>query len=322
MQAWDPSFLHNPHCNLISRQIPPKPRRNKKRSGFVLDQEIRLISPHEERTRFSACFWMPVKLCWQQRFPILQLVRRSLAARFKGSVVGISWAIVQPLMMIALFTFLFGFLFAPRGIRVPADMDITSFAKHLFAGLVLHSFIVEVISGGPTLIISNTNYVKKVVFPLEILSVVHVFAALVVMSVGFLVLVVVHVLTAGTFPPTIVFAPIVVAPLVIMSLGISWALAAIGAFARDIEQIVGPLATMLLFLSPIFFKLDVLPPVLQTLVYFNPLTVPVLDLRVILFDGGMPNWPVLGTYYIISILIMAIGFYVFSRARRAFADVI
>jgi lipopolysaccharide transport system permease protein len=254
------------------------------------------------------------------RHLLLQLVKRDIEARYKGSVIGVLWSLFHPVVMLAIYTFVFSFVFQARW--TSGSDDKTEFALVLFIGMIAHSLLAENISRAPTLIVSNTNYVKKVVFPLEILpwsalgtTLFHSFISLLVWASFYFIV-------NLSFHWTALFLPLVVAPLILYSIGFSLMFAAMGVFIRDIGQITGILATILLFLSPIFYPVSNIPEAYQMYMYINPLTVIVEQAREVLLWGHIPNWKHLGFSYISSLIIAATGFYVFQKTRPGFADVL
>ena len=255
------------------------------------------------------------------RSVILQLVRRDLEVRYRGSVLGMAWAFLLPLSMLAVYTFVFGIVFKQRWgtgeAQSPAD-----FALMLFAGLLVYSFFGECVSRAPVLILQNPNYVKKVVFPLQLLPLVPVGAALVQMGISVVILAVATLALKGSLPWTIVLFPFAMLPLVFLVLACTWFLSALGVFLRDIGQVVGVAVSVLLYLSPVFFPLSAVPESVQWLVKLNPLTAPIEQARFLLVQGQVPplrEWLLL---LVVAILAMALGHAVFRRLRPHFADVL
>lgn len=259
-----------------------------------------------------------------RRYLIWQIVKRDVSTRYKGSVFGLMWSFFQPLLMLAVYSLVFGIVFRARWPEL-ADTQNESgigFAVVLFAGLILHAFMAECLSKSPGLIINNANYVKKLVFPLEILSWSMVGNALIHALISFCILLVFSFIAFGKVNLTIFYLPLVVAPFVILMVGIGWFLSAVGVFFRDIEQVIGVLVTILLFTSPILFPIDALPEGMRSLIYINPLTIIVQETRSVVLWGHAPEWGLIGGYLIISIIFAWASRYIFERLRRAFADVL
>ncbi|PBB87457.1 MULTISPECIES: ABC transporter permease [unclassified Mesorhizobium] len=256
---------------------------------------------------------------------VLSLIRREVAGRYRGSALGLLWSFLNPLFMLAVYTFVFGVVMKSRW-TIPGQQNATDstgeFAVILFCGLIVFQFFAEVVSLSPVLIVGNVNYVKKIVFPIHILPLVSAGAALFHATVNLVVLLVFALVVFGNIPPTVVLAPLVFAPLVILVLGIAWILASIGVYFRDMSQIVAPLVTATMFLSPVFFQRTSLPAWLQPWLSLNPLAVPVENFRAVVLFGTQPNWTALGHYTLAAVAIAFIGYHFFQKTRRGFADVL
>ncbi|MER8570071.1 MULTISPECIES: ABC transporter permease [unclassified Mesorhizobium] len=256
---------------------------------------------------------------------IVSLIRREVSGRYRGSAFGLLWSLLNPLLMLAVYTFVFGVVLKSRW-TVPDQPSAThstgEFAVILFCGLIVFQFFSEVVSLAPGLIVGNANYVKKIVFPIQILPVVSAGAALFHTAVSLLVLLVFAYVVFGYIPLTVILAPVVLVPLIVMVLGIAWMLASIGVYFRDMSQIVAPLVTATMFLSPVFFQRSSLPTWLQPWLSLNPLAIPVEDFRNVVLFGVQPNWTALGSYSIIAIVVAFFGYQFFQKTRRGFADVL
>lgn len=250
------------------------------------------------------------------------LVRREIEGRYRGAGLGLVWTILTPLLMLGVYTFVFGTVFRSRWVTSSADASPAEFAVILFVGLILFSLLAETVNRAPSLMLSNTSYVKKVVFPLEILVPVALGTALFHAGVTLLVLLPFIFFVFGDVPVTAVFLPLVVAPLVLMILGVSWFLASVGTYLRDVGQFVGTAVTALLFMAPIFFPLSALPLWLQPWLSLNPLTVPVQQAREVLIFGKMPDFAQLGWYTLVSMIVCLAGYVWFQKTRKGFADVL
>ncbi len=253
-----------------------------------------------------------------------QMIRREVAARYRGSVLGIFWSLITPLLMLSVYTFIFGTVFRARGwAGVGEAQTTTSFALILFAGLIPFSLFSEVIARAPQLVVSKRNYVKKVVFPLETLAVISMGAALVQAGVSFAVLALFLVVSTGGLPPTALLLPLVLLPFVVLTLGLAWVLAALGVYLRDIGQLLPPLLSAAMFLSAIFYPLSALPSYAQTLLlWLNPLVFPIDEIRKVLIFGMGPNWPGLALYALVSLAVAILGYAFFQKTRKGFADVL
>lgn len=256
---------------------------------------------------------------------VFSLIRREVAGRYRGSVLGLLWSLLNPLFMLAVYTFVFGVVMKSRW-TIPDQQSAThstgEFAVVLFCGLIVFQFFQEVVSLAPGLIVANVNYVKKIIFPIQFLPVVSAGAALFHAAVSLLVLLVFAYTVFGKIPLTVVLAPVVFAPLVVLVLGIAWILASIGVYFRDMSQIVAPLVTATLFLSPVFFQRTALPAWLQLWLSLNPLAIPVESFRNVVIFGAQPNWTALGYYSLAAVVVAFLGYQFFQKTRRGFADVL
>ncbi|MGJ7514113.1 ABC transporter permease [Pseudomonas baetica] len=258
------------------------------------------------------------------RHLIFQMTKREVVGRYRGSVLGLLWSFLNPLMMLSVYTFVFSVVFKSRwGIAPPgAEESKTMFAIMLFTGLIVHAVFAEVINRSPGIVLSNVNYVKKVVFPLEILPIVTLGAALFHSLVSLAVLLLAYVIFQGPPHLSTLLAPIVILPLIILTLGLSWVLASLGVYLQDVGQTTGIITTVMLFLSPVFFPLHSLPQQYQTIILLNPLTFIIEQMREVLVWGRMPDFVGLGVYLIISLIVAAAGYAWFQKTRSGFADVL
>jgi len=256
------------------------------------------------------------------RVLIFKLVKRQITDRYRGSLFGMLWTLAYPMMLLVVYTFVFGTIFRARWSGGDASHSQVEFAVILFVGLIVHSLFSEILMSSPALIIHNPQYVKKVIFPLEILSWVTLFTALFNAAVSLLVLLVFYLLVHGSLNASILWLPIVLGPFALLCVGISWFLSAITVYFRDIIQMVGLLSSVLLFLSPIFYPVSALPEMIRSYIYFNPLTVIIEQLRNIILWGQSPAWSVLLQYTALALLVAWFGNWVFNRMRKGFADVI
>lgn len=257
---------------------------------------------------------------WRHRGLIAALVRREIAARYRGSVFGMLWSLLTPILMLMIYTFVFSVVFKARW-NAGSDSK-TEFALMLFAGLMVFSLLSECINRAPGLVIGNTNYVKKVIFPLEILPVVALGSAAFNLAINLLVWLLAHLVFFGTLHASLVFLPIVLLPLVLMTLGGSWLLAALGVFLRDSGQVVSVLMSILLFVSPIFYPVAALPEAYRGYLQLNPLTGVVEQTRAVLFLGQTPDFVQLGFSLTGAAIFCWLGFALFQKTRKGFADVL
>ena len=257
---------------------------------------------------------------WVHRQLIARMSQREVIGRYRGSALGLVWSFLTPLFMLAIYTFVFSVVFKARW--GAGEESRTQFAVVLFAGLIVHALFAEVINRAPQLVLGNVNYVKKVVFPLEILPVVQLVAAVFHGLVSVAVLLVAKFFFMGSVPMTALFFPLVILPLLILILGLSWALASLGVFARDVGQTIGLITSVMLFMSPVFFPVESLPASLQPWMRLNPLTFIIEQVRAVLVWGHEPHWSGLLLYAIIAVAVAWLGFAWFQKTRKGFADVL
>jgi lipopolysaccharide transport system permease protein len=186
----------------------------------------------------------------------------------------------------------------------------------------VHGLFAEVLNRGPSLILSNVNYVKKVVFPLEILPVITMGAALFHSLISLGVLLAVFVLFNGYLHWTSIFTPLVLLPLVILTLGLAWMLASLGVFLRDVGQTIGITTTVMLFLAPVFYPVTAVPEEFRPWLMVNPLTFIIEQAREVLIWGRLPDWTGLGTYTVVALATAWAGYAWFQKTRKGFADVL
>ena len=258
---------------------------------------------------------------WRNRSLVTVLVKREVVGRYKGSVLGIAWSFFNPLLMLTIYTFVFSVVFKSRW-GVSTDETKTQFAIVLFVGMIVHGLFAEVINRAPGLITSNVNFVKKVVFPLDILPSVTIGAALFHSFISLGVLMAAFLLFNGYLNWTAIFIPLVLLPLIILTLGIAWMLASLGVFLRDLAQTTGIITMVMLFFSPIFYPVTALPVELRPWIMVNPLTFIIEQAREVLIWGHLPNWMGLGTYTLVAIAVAWAGYAWFQKTRKGFADVL
>ena len=276
------------------------------------------INPHTSPPTSPAAL---ARSLWRNRELIAQMTRREVAGRYKGSVMGLAWSFFNPVFMLAVYTFVFSVVFKARW-GVGGDESKTQFAVVLFVGMIVHGLLAEVLNRAPGLILSNVNYVKKVVFPLEILPVISMGAALFHSLVSLGVLLIAFVMFNGYLHWTVVLAPLVVLPLVILTLGLAWMLASLGVFLRDVGQTIGMITTVMLFLAPVFYPIAALPEEMRPWIMANPLTFIIEQAREVLIWGRFPNWIGLGIYTVAATVVSWAGYAWFQKTRKGFADVL
>ena len=257
---------------------------------------------------------------WQHRSLIMQLVKREVLGRYRGSFFGLLWSFVNPVLMLTVYTFVFSVVFQARwGVASSSRFE---FALVLFAGLIVFNLFAECVSAAPGLILGNVNYVKKVVFPLEILPWVSLGSALFHACISLAVLLAALVLAGMQVSATTLLLPAVIAPLLLLIIGAAWLLASVGVFVRDIGQVVSMALTVLMFMSPIFYPASALPEGVRNWLFLNPLTFIIEQTRDVLIWGKLPDWPGLTAYAACELSFTWAGFFWFQKTRKGFADVI
>jgi len=252
---------------------------------------------------------------------IFELIRRDVVGRYRGSVGGLVWSFINPLLMLAVYTFVFSVVFKARW-GTPLEAEKSGFAIILFMGLIVHALFAECVNTAPSLILSNVNYVKRVIFPLEILPVVALGSALFHMLVSVAILLVFHLILAAQLHPTVLWLPLVLLPFALLTVGVAWFLAATGVYVRDIGQTTGILTTVLVFLAPVFYPASALPEAYRPYLNLNPLTFIIEQARAVTIWGNAPDFAGLALYSAIAFLVGASGFWWFQRTRAGFADVL
>jgi len=258
---------------------------------------------------------------WNNRNLIWQLLKRDIAQRYQGSLMGITWSFVTPIMMLAVYTFVFSTVFNARWGGDPNESKIY-FAMLLFTGMIVFGIFSEMLNRAPGLILSNVNYVKKVIFPLEILTWVNVGTVLFHSSISVLVLLIMQLVVNVYLPWTVILFPIILFPLILISVGISWFVSALAVYIRDIGQITGLLTTILMFMSAIFYPVSALPEEYQVFLKQNPLVIIIEQSRSVLILGQQPDWSEFTIMLVLGLIVAWAGFWWFQKSRKGFADVL
>ncbi|WP_454846333.1 ABC transporter permease [Pseudomonas farris] len=261
-----------------------------------------------------------IKSLWHNRQLIAQMTKREVVGRYRGSVMGLAWSFFNPILMLAVYTFVFSEIFKARWVGM--DTGKGGFAILLFVGMIVHGLFAECANRAPSLILTNGNYVKKVVFPLEILPVITLGSALFHSGISLLVLLIAQVILTHTMEWTALLFPLILVPLLLATLGFSWLLASLGVFLRDVGHVIAVLTTVLLFLSPVLYPVAALPEVYQPWLRLNPLTYIIEESRNVLLFGHLPQWDSLAIAMLIGALIAVVGFWFFQKTRKGFADVL
>jgi lipopolysaccharide transport system permease protein len=256
---------------------------------------------------------------WRHRSLVYELTKRKFTGRYRGSLGGVAWSFVQPLFLLSVYTLAFGIILKARWGFSGGTAD---YALMLFAGLIIYNAFSESLSQASTLITENPNFVKKVVFPLELLPVVMVATAMLHLLIGLLAWLLGYMLLFGWPRLTAMYVPLVLVCLVPLLLGVGWLFSSLGVVLRDIGQVAQLISHTLLFLTPIFYSTEAAPPLLQNLLLLNPLTFVVDQFRLVLFYGHVPAALGLGVYFCLACVFAGVCLMLFRRLRHSFADLV
>lgn len=251
------------------------------------------------------------------RYLLGQLIKRDVLLRYRGAMFGVAWVFLNPLIMLAIFAFVFGQIFQSRW---PQQEGGAPFWLVLYSGLIAFNIFAETVSRAPAAVRSYPSYVKKIIFPLEILPLVPLGAALVHGAFNYLILLAALAWTGHLTTGALLY-PIALLPLLLLALGLAWFLAAWGVFIKDMSQIVPPFVQMLMFLSPVLYPVSAVPEALQPIYQYNPLTTVIESCRNVAL-GQPPNW----THGLVALLLglaaSSLGYALFLHSREEFADVL
>jgi lipopolysaccharide transport system permease protein len=256
---------------------------------------------------------------------VTELVRREVTTRYRQSWLGSAWIVITPLLMLAIYVFVLGEVMQVRwgeAGAAAAPVGASGLALRLFAGLAVFGFIGECVARAPALVAGQPHLVKKLVFPLGVLAWVNVGASLVPLAVAWALLLALAALQPGPWPPLALALPLAWLPLVPLGLGLSWLLAALGAYVRDVGHVAGLVMSALLFLSPIFFPLRALPAALQPWLALNPMALPIEFTRALVTGAPTPAWSAWALHLALCCAFAALAAWVFHRLRPGFADVV
>lgn len=258
---------------------------------------------------------------WKYRQLIFQMSKREIAGRYRGSLLGVVWSFLNPLLMLAVYTVFFTIMLGARW-GVTGQGEQPNYTVVLFVGLLVHMMFAECVNRAPMLVVQNVNFVKKIVFPLEVLPWVTVLSALFHMGIGFIALLLVQIVVSGSISWTLIFFPLVILPFICVIMGLMWFLSALGVYIRDIGQVTGMLVSVLLFMSPVFYSVTALPERIRPFLMLNPLTFIIEQSREVLVYSRLPDFSGLIAYSGISLFIAWMGYLWFQKTRAGFADVL
>lgn len=253
---------------------------------------------------------------------VVQLTRREVDGRFRQSFMGGLWLVITPLAMLVVLTLVFRHVMGVRWPGLLQEESHLAFALRLYAGLALFQFFADGVNRAPTLVLSQPQLVKKVVFPLELLAWVNVGSALVGLLVSGVLLLAGTAWMQGGLSWSVLALPLVWLPMVPLLLGLGWLLSGMGTYVRDVGQILGPVLSAMMFLTPIFFPVEALPERFRSYMVANPLAEPITQTRRVLFEGLWPDWHAWLMHALVCLLVAVVGAAWFARVRRGFADVV
>lgn len=257
---------------------------------------------------------------WRHRDLILRLAHKELAVRLKGSILGWAWLAAAPLVMLVVYTLVFTNVLKIGTAAGAAEPG--AYPLFIFAGLVLFQTFAELVLRAPNLLLENASYIKKVIFPVEILAWVALARSLIAGGVSLALLLAFYLALRGAPPLAALLLPLLLALFAMMMLGIVWLLAAVGVFLRDFSHLLASLMPVLMFVSPIFYGMADVPEPLRAFGYLNPLAIFIEAMRALLFAGTLPGWPLLAAMAVAPALLFWLGFAFFARNRARFADVV
>lgn len=281
----------------------------------------RVLSGQKDTVRQYANPIKMVKNLWSHRELIYQFTKRQVLQQYKGSYLGVIWSFVTPLALLLVYTFAFSVVLKARWEGTSEEGHLV-FALNLFAGLLAFNVFGTAILSAPALITSNQNYVKKVVFPLEILFVTKLGGALIDSFFGVVILLLGALVILGQVPWTVILLPLIYLPLIFLCLGLGWFFASLGVFVRDTQNALNVITQMLFFLTPVFYPLSAILPNFRFFLYFNPLTFIVNHFRRVTLWGQMPDWFEFIIVTAGTFVICVLGYVWFMKSKKAFADVI
>lgn len=258
---------------------------------------------------------------WKHKELILKMTHREIIGRYRGSMIGLAWSFFNPLLMLMVYTFVFSVVFNAKWGTEASDSK-GEFAVILFTGMIIFNIFSECVNRAPGLMIANANYVKKIVFPLEVVPWVALGNAIFHALISLLILLLAQLIIIGHIPWTIITLPVVLLPFMASLMGAMWILAAVGVYIRDLGQLMGVITTVLMFTSPLFFPLSALPEAMQPYLALNPLAYFIEETRSVVIFGNLPSVRAFVLASCFSLLLLGIGFSFFQKTRKGFADVL
>ncbi len=262
----------------------------------------------------------PFSALWRYGSLTSELAKRDVQSRYKGASFGLLWSLISPFLMLCVYSLAFGVLLKSNWPQKNGYQH--HFSVIIFVGLIVHGFFAECLARAPTVITGHPSFVKKVVFPLEILSWQVMLSGLFQAGMNILVFIVLSLLLEGHVSWMIVLLPVVFIPLIFMSLGVCWIFSALGVYLRDINQMMGVITMTMLFLSSAMIPVDTLSDSKRMLFHLNPMTFLIDQARAVALWGEYPDWVGLAEYTVGSLVLMYAGYAWFMATKKGFADVL
>lgn len=263
------------------------------------------------------------RLAWQNRSLLAQMTTRNVQQRYRGSLLGLVWSFAQPLMMLCVYTFVFSVVFKARwGAEGVGTAGKGAFAVIMFCGMAMFNLFSEALVTSSNCIVGNPNFVKKVIFPLEILPLVQVCTTFILGLAWFILLFFGSWFILGSVHWTMLLLPLVMVPHIVFTLGVAYFVASLGVYVRDTQYVIGVAIQVLFFATPIFYPIAAVPERFRVYLAANPLTVFIEQARAVFLYGQLPNWAFLGLGTVVSLFVLQLGYFFFSRTKRGFADVL
>lgn len=259
-----------------------------------------------------------VQELWLQRHLLALMVKRDCIGRYKGSLLGLLWPLINPFGHLLLYTFLFSVVLK---VKFGTSGSTSNFALYLMAGLLPWGAFAEALARSSTVILEHPNLVKRVVFPLQILPLVTVLSALVTEAIAFIILLAGVLIYNHGLPMSLVFLPMIIISQILLTAGISWFVASLSVYIRDIRHLMALGLSAWMYGTPIVYPATALPEQIQFILWLNPMAGIVMDYRRVVLEGLAPDWQHYGVYTAMAIIVCIIGFNFFEATKKSFADV-
>lgn len=255
---------------------------------------------------------------WLQRHLLSLMVKRDCLGRYKGSLLGLLWPLINPVGHLLLYTFLFSIVLK---VKFGTNDSTSNFALYLMAGLLPWGAFAEALARSSTVILEHPNLVKRVVFPLQILPLVTVLSGLVTEALAFIILLAGVLIYNHNLQASLIYLPLIIFSQILLTSGISWFVASLSVYIRDIRHLMALALSAWMYGTPIVYPATALPEKIQFILWFNPMAGIVMDYRRVVLEGLAPDWQHYGVYTAVAIIVCVIGFNFFEGTKKSFADV-